>query len=214
METLAIDPRILRVLVGPDIKVVPGRAMMARVVATAPGGRGTLSIAGYLLDAELPEEIAAGQDLRLIVRDVSPERVLLALSPEHPEQAAAPGPGAAPHPQALAAATPSLPPAIAIPLPGGGTLEVTEREGRGGGGRASGSEMIAVRYNAPALGALDVRLQLDSAALRASLTVEPGTPLELARASSAELRDALAAALNRPASVTVAPRHEPLDVYA
>lgn len=214
MEALAIDPRILRVLVGPDIKVVPGRAMMARVVATVPGGRGTLSIAGYLLDAELPPEIQAGQDLRLIVRDVSSERVLLGVSEEHPADTASPQPQAAPHSAAPAPDTPAPPPAIAIPLPGGGTLEVTEREAHPGSGRRSGSQTIAVRYHAPALGPLDLRVQLDPAALRVSLTLDRGAPLELARAGSAELRDALTAAVNRPASVTVAPRHDPLDVYA
>src|SRR5690349_4540551 len=88
---LAISPQALRVLVGPDIKIVPGRAVMARVVQAQPGQKGSLSIAGYLLDAELPEDVQAGQDLRLVVRDVNAERVLLAITDlreaEHENQA-------------------------------------------------------------------------------------------------------------------------------
>lgn len=84
LAPLAVDLRALRVLVGPDIKIVPGRAVMARVVAPQqPGGRGSLSIAGYLLEAELPESVRAGDDLRLVVKDVSAERVLLAVTDRH-----------------------------------------------------------------------------------------------------------------------------------
>src|ERR1700761_7599758 len=81
---LAISPHALRVLVGPDIKIVPGRALMARVVqAQQPGGKGSLAIAGYLLDAELPENVQTGDDLRLVVKDVSAERVLLTVTDAH-----------------------------------------------------------------------------------------------------------------------------------
>jgi hypothetical protein len=77
---LAISPQALRVLIGPDIKIVPGRAVMARVVQAPHGQKGSLSIAGYLLDAELPDDVQAGQDLRLVVKDVNAERVLLAIT--------------------------------------------------------------------------------------------------------------------------------------
>src|ERR1700733_15340698 len=90
---LAINPQALRVLVGPDIKIVPGRAVMARVVQAAPGQKGSLSIAGYLLDAELPENVQAGQDLRLVIRDVNAERVLLAITDPHEEEQAPPSQG-------------------------------------------------------------------------------------------------------------------------
>lgn len=207
MQTLPIDPRILRTLVGPDIKVVPGRAMMARVVAN-PGGRGTLSIAGYLLEAELPEAMQAGQELRLVVRDVSPERVLLSLSEDH----AAPADPAPPPAPAHAAATAA--PGVAVPLPGGATLQVTEREAETGAAGSPPTHTLAVRYDAPALGAMDLRLALHPGSLRVTVTVSRGAPLDLAQAGGDELRQALGETLGRPVSVTVSARHEPLDVYA
>jgi hypothetical protein len=42
----------------------------------------------------------------------------------------------------------------------------------------------------------------------------PGPALELARAKSAELREALAQTADRPVTVTVNARREPLDLYA
>lgn len=216
MQTLAVDPRILRLLVGPGITVVPGRAMMARVVATNPAGRGSLSIAGFLIEAELPEGVQAGEDLRLVVRDVSSERVLLSVAEEHPDSGAGPGSAAdpvAPHP---AQPQPEQPPAtgMAIPLPGGGSLQVTERRGGGGGGRRSPSPGLSLRYNAPALGAMDLRLTLDPAALSVTVTVARGEPYERARAAGDELRQALTGELKRSVSVAVNARHEPLDLYA
>jgi hypothetical protein len=221
MQPLAVDPRALRVLLGPDIKIVPGRAVMARVVAADAGGRGSLSIAGFLLDAELPTGVRAGDDLRLVVRDVNAERVLLSISEQHErppgEAQAASTPAQAPlaHTQL---GQPDVPPPITVPLPGGGTLMVTERDagrdrGPAGGG---GSHGLTLRYDAPALGGVDLRFQLDESALHLGVTVEPGQSLDLARAQAERLRQALAESITPvpAASVTVSPRRRPLDLYA
>src|ERR1700761_7315486 len=161
---------------------------MAGVVASNPGGRGTLSIAGYLLEAELPEEIQTGMDLRLLVRDVTPERVVLSVADDHaPTDPAARDPAPAPTPSAAD---------IPVPLPGGGTVRVTDREA-GGGGRSSDSGALTLRYETRALGAMDRRLQLDPVSLRVTVTVSRGTPLELAQSGSEELRRALSAELQR-----------------
>ena len=81
----------------------------------------------------------------LRVEDVSAERVLLRTVEAPP----APPPLAAPEA------------AFALPLPGGGQAEVrvTERaaDGRGAGEPAA----VALRYDSPALGALDLRRRLD-----------------------------------------------------
>ena len=53
---------------------------MARVVTADGLGRGSLNIAGAVIDASLPKDIQAGQELRLTVRHVSAERVELSLS--------------------------------------------------------------------------------------------------------------------------------------
>jgi hypothetical protein len=225
---LAISPQALRVLVGPDIKIVPGRAVMARVVQAQPGQKGSLSIAGYLLDAELPDDVQAGQDLRLVVRDVNAERVLLAITdPREAEQAQESRQAQQSQPahqsqpaQPLHAQTPD--PSVAaqdgsgpIPLPGGGSVRVTERDAGGPAGRADERQDVLLRYDAPALGAVDLRFQMDAGALSLSVSLAPGHPLELAQAGAENLRQALAASMpGRAVSVTVAPRREPLDLYA
>lgn len=217
---LAINPQALRVLVGPDIKIVPGRAVMARVVQAPPGQKGSLSIAGYLLDAELPENVQAGQDLRLVIRDVNPERVLLAVTDPHEDQQAEHSQGAqetqqGQQTQPAQAPDPSLIAAPPIPLPGGGHVQVTERDGGGAGGQAGDRQNILLRYDAPALGSVDLRFQMDAGALSLQVTLPAGQPLELAQAGAESLRQALLErAGGRAVSVTVAPRRQPLDLYA
>jgi hypothetical protein len=223
---LAINPQALRVLVGPDIKLVPGRAVMARVVQAPTGQKGSLSIAGYLLDAELPENVQAGQDLRLVIRDVTPERVLLAITDPHeaehsehapPSEQAAPGEQVPPAPHAQ-----SPDPALTaqggwgpVPLPGGGDVRVTERDAGGAGEQAGDRRNVLLRYNAQALGSVDLRFQMDAGALSLGVTLPAGQPLELAQAGAESLRQALLEAVpGRAVSVTVSPRREPLDLYA
>ncbi len=217
---LAINPQALRVLVGPDIKIVPGRAVMARVVQAPGGQKGSLSIAGYLLDAELPENVQAGQDLRLVIRDVSPERVLLAITDPHDSDQAqptqqAPSTQEAQPTQQAQTPDPSLVAQPPIPLPGGGHVQVTERDGGGAGGQAGERQNILLHYNAPVLGSVDLRFQMDAGALSLQVTLPAGQPLELAQAGAESLRQALLeGAGGRAVSVTVAPRREPLDLYA
>lgn len=194
MDPIAVDIRLIRAVLGGELKVVPGRAMMARVVAADGFGRGRLAIAGAVIDAELPQHVRAGQELRLIVRDVSAHQVVLGISDQ--------------------------PAGVAVPaaeLPGGGVLRVTEEEAEGsalGAGGSPGSQGLSLRYDAPVLGAVDLRFELDPGSLRVRVAVPPGRPLSLAQARADQLRDALTAGVGRPATVTVSPRHEPLDVYA
>jgi len=205
MDPINVDIRLIKAVLGAELRIAPGRALMARVVTADGFGRGSLNIAGALIDASLPKDVQAGQELRLVVRDVSPERVELSLSDQPPP--------AAVDATALAAATP-------VPLPGGGALQVTERDTTGGGGGSgSGSgdadrHSLTLRYDAPALGAVDLRFDLDSQSLRLSATLRAGEPFESAFDRAGELRDALADAVGLPVTVDVSPRREPLDVYA
>jgi hypothetical protein len=197
MEALAVDLLLLRSLLTPEIKIVPGRALMARVVtAEAQGGKGALSIAGMIVDAELPKEVKAGQDIRLVVKEVTQQRVVLSMS-DQPTIA---------------------PPPAAVELPGGGTIRLTTREESseegGGGPGPDGSHTISVRYDAPALGAVDLRFDLDPSSLRVSVSLGAGKPFELGDEASDQLRDALAEEAGRAVTVVVTPRREPLDVYA
>jgi hypothetical protein len=253
VQPLAIDLKLLRDVLLPEVRIAPGRMLAARVVTPqgTAGARGSLSIAGYLLDAELPSDMRAGQELRLMVRDVSAHRVLLQIadlptdpsSAQTPEQAAdvsaqelarqtaataqtaAGAAHASPaHAGSHAAAPPQhsgleagqlAPPAGQVPLPGGGMLTVTEREAAGGGGARGGERHgLTLRYDAPALGPIELRFALDPATLRLGIQVKAGAPHELAERSADELRAALTAAVGRAVSVTIDPRREPIDVYA
>src|ERR1700761_7222403 len=92
--------------------------MMARVVDADEGDGGTLPIAGSLLEAELPKEMTAGQNVRLIVREVTADRVLLAAAHEP--------------------AAPQTPLAAPIQLPGGALLRVLEDGGEESDGEGAG----------------------------------------------------------------------------
>lgn len=194
MEPMAVDLRILRSLLLPEMRIVPGRALMARVVNTDGAGRGALSIAGYLVDAELPKHIGTGQDLRLVVREVSSERVLLVIAQPDAQVPPAPVP--------------------AVPLPGGGTVRIHEEDEPGGApGASPGTRALTLRYDAPALGPIDLRFELDPSTLRLAIAVSPSA-LDAAQGDAGRLEEALAAAVGVDASVTVSARREPLDVYA
>lgn len=197
MQPMAVDLRVLRALLTPDIKIVPGRAMMARVVVADGNGRGSLNIAGYQLEAELPKSVRTGDDLRLVVRDVSAGRVLLSIADQHQEAAAPPVPIAAP---------------VEVPLPGGGSVQVAERDADAATGSPD-SHSLSLRYDAPALGAVDLRFELDPNSLRLGVTVSPRA-MAAAQAGTDDLRRSLADELGRAISVTVSARREPLDIYA
>jgi hypothetical protein len=192
MEPLAVDLFLLRSLESPGLRIAPGRALMARVVEADPSGRGRISIAGIVLEAELPKSVQTGQELRLVVRDVSAGRVLLSLSD-----------------QAVAPASPR-----SVGLPDGGGVRVTERDASPAGASAGDVHTVGLRYDAPALGAVDLHFRLDSGTLQVGVTVANGDPLQSAQDAADSLRDALADSLGRAVSVNVTGRHEPLEVYA
>jgi hypothetical protein len=193
MQPIPVDIRLIRAVLGPELRISPGRAMLARVVSTDGLGRGSLSIAGALIDAELPERIKAGQELRLVVREVGADRVVLSLS----DQMVAPAPAP-------------------VELPGGGIVRVNEDPEGGGAsaGASPGSQRLNLRYDAPTLGPVDLRFELDAGSLRVVVALTPGDSLQLGQDRADELRHALGASVDRPATVTVTARREPLDLYA
>jgi hypothetical protein len=73
---------------------------------------------------------------------------------------------------------------------------------------------VTLRYDSPALGRLDLVLDLDAAAVTGVVHAAQGAPADRARAEAAVLRDALAGATGRPATVAVRERGESLDVRA
>lgn len=194
---IAVDLQLFRAILAPDLQLTVGRELMARVADVQTGGRGTLSLAGFMLEAQLPDDVRAGQQLRLQVRDLTPERVVLEIQQDGDE------------PPALMAPPP--PPAE---LPGGGRLSVSDRGARRATGTGDEVHTLALRYEAPNFGAIDMQFVLERGSLRLVLAVAPGESYDDARAHSGQLSQALTDVTGRRASVKISPRHEPVEVYA
>jgi hypothetical protein len=181
----------------PDLLLRPGMTLFARV-AERQGRHGIIVLAGTPLVAQLPDEVQAGDKLRLLVEDTRGERVAMKLVQDQPT--------AAPHT-----------PTVGLPLPDGSRARVTmdEQDEHGEGGRDDSEHAsIAITYDSPSLGAVGLVLSLapGGVSVRAELTA--GRPFELADDAADELRERLSAATGRAAEVTVVPRRQPLDLYA
>lgn len=170
---------------GPELQLTLGRVLAARVVQPQSAeALGRLAIAGLTLEARLPEHLRAGDEVRVAVRELSPQRVTLALLP-----------------------TPVAEPAL-TPMPGGGDVRVGEREASG---PADGEQIkvtsLMLRYEAPHLGVVDLHFALGPDGLRLSVRGAAGEGLELMRAHLDELRGALRQAAPA-ASVDLASRRD------
>jgi hypothetical protein len=178
----------------PELVLRPGQVLAARVMERH-GSKGLLALAGAVLTAELPEGVPEGARLRLTVQEASAQRVVLRMSDAPPAPAAPP---------------------VQLPLPDGrsASVRVDEREAQEG---EEGDERrsVAVTYESPALGPVEFHLALgQGGGVSASVRAAAGPAHELADERAGELRDALAAATGRPASVVVTPRRDPIDLYA
>lgn len=193
MQPLSISllfPRLLEEL--PELHIVPGRVLAARVVETSPAGRGTLSIAGQLIEAQLPEHLKAGQTVQLTVKDISGERILMSLN-----QQALPTPVAA-----------------GVPLPGGGRLQVFDPpEETESGPAAARTGSFTLRYDAPTLGPVDLHFMFDRDSVQLTVGAKDGTPFSLVRSELAELRQELQHRTGLEVTVTALARHDPVEVY-
>jgi hypothetical protein len=187
-----VDAALLRAEM-PDLVLRPGHSVVARVASRnegPPPQLGVLVLAGVPLRASLPEGVKAGETLKLTVTEVSPERVVMRMD--------------------IPAAVPLAPPPAQAPPARVGSDEAPRRRRGAGGDEAT----VALRFETPALGRLDLRVELTSGAVRATVGAVPGRSFDLAEGGSGALRDALAAKTARQASVQVVPRREPLDLYA
>jgi hypothetical protein len=184
-----VDAALLRAEM-PDLVLRVGHSVVARVASRGDGPLGVLVLAGVPLRASLPDEVKAGETLKLTVAEVTPDRVVMRL--DNP------------------AAVPLAPPLAQAPPARVGVDEAPRRRRGGGGDEAS----VALRFETPALGRLDLRVELTAGTVRATVGALPGRSFDLAEGGSGALREALAAKTARQASVQVVPRREPLDVYA
>ena len=187
---MRLDALLLRAR-APDLVLRTGMVLAARV-AERSGRHGILTMAGAALVAELPDEVAAGDRLRLTVVETGPERVVMRLT------------------------EPPAPPAVAVqlPLPDGRAAGVRVEERQGDRSAEGEAQMVAVTYESPRLGAIEFRLGLSVDAVSAWVRVAAGAPHSLAEERAGELREALAQATGRAASITVSVRRDPFDVYA
>src|SRR4051794_3662083 len=185
MDLLRVEAALLRAQL-PELVLRPGMTLPARVMERH-GQMGLLLLAGTPLSAQLPDELKAGDRLRLRVEDVSEQVVLRTVET----------------PAAPPAATP--PPEVALPLPNGGRAQGRVTGKGAGGGGADEPASVALDYDSPALGTLAMRLvqQPGGAGLQVTVGATAGAPEERARAAAEDLRRALAEATGLPATVRV-----------
>ena len=191
IEQLQFDAMLLRAR-APELVLRPGMLLAARV-AERQGRHGVIVLAGVPLLAELPDEVKAGDTLRLTVQEAGAERVVMRLTPE------------------------GAPPAVEpprIPLPDGRHAQVVVDERPADGADDAASAAIALTYESPALGPIGLRLELVPGGVRARVEAAAGRAHELADDGAERLRGALEAATGRAAEVRVDQRHDPVDVYA
>jgi hypothetical protein len=201
MDLLRVEAALLRAQL-PELVLRPGMTLPARVMERA-GQFGVLLLAGTPLSAELPDELRAGDRLRLRVEDVSADRVVLrAVETPAPPTAA-----------------PTAPPQIGLALPGGLRAEVRVTEQAAEDRKPGDPATVALRYDSPALGTIAMRLVQQpggGAGLQVTVGATSGMPEERVRGAADELRRALTEATGLPATVRVIGRPpEPrVDLYA
>jgi hypothetical protein len=206
MDAIRLNAVLLRNLL-PDLRLTPGTTLVGRIMERH-AGHGLLNLAGTVLVAKLPEEVAAGARLRLAVQEVTPDHVVMRIVEHMPGQPQQQAPAPGQHGQHAAAAAPA---AVTVPLPDGTQAQMRlvvdadedDPLRPGGGGRA-----VTVHYDSPALGRVDVRLVLGPNGLTAGVGAAAGLPVALAGEHAGELRAALSQAMGRPVEVHVGRRTE------
>lgn len=190
MRPLAVDLVLLR-STAPDLPLIVGRVLAARVVERH-GQHGVINLAGAYLTAELPEELQAGDRLRLVVQEARGDRAVLALAQELPSG-------------------PQVPPALAPPS--GAPAEPVAILGDGEGGEDGRPQVVTLRFEGEAIGTVELRVSLDEQLVHALAAFTEGPALALAHERTDGLRAALAAAAGRTAEVEIVRRAGPVDVY-
>jgi hypothetical protein len=190
MEPIAVAAALLREQM-PDLVLRPGATVVARV-ASRSESHAVLVLAGVPLTAQVPENVQNGATLRLKVREVTDERVTLQLDPQAPVVA----PQAAP-------AQPMAQPRV--------TVEEAPQRRRGPDGEPV--DTVALAFHSPALGRIDLRLELRGDRILTDVQVASGPPLDTARAGAERLRANLKAVSLDP-TVRVRPRYDSFDAYA
>jgi hypothetical protein len=187
MDPILVDVAQLRSLVRGGLTLTPGRVIMARVTEAGEGARGQLAIAGGRLGATLPPGVRTGDELRLVVKEISADRVLLQIQAQAPP-----------------------------PLPTQEARE-GDGEDESGGSAVAGTatQALQLRYETQHLGPIDLRFELHGEdALSVTVSMQPGDGLARARESAGALHAALLeAAAGGDVALAVTAQRPPLDVY-
>lgn len=190
-----------------------GSSVVARIVEGAGlDGRGTISLAGFVLGARLPRSLAAGQTVRLHVAGVDRETLVLRLagkpspagSPGAPlAEPATSGDGGLPH------AAETFAPGVAH-LPGGCVVELRPDDGDGtaGEGKRRRGEEVRLVLHTEALGALELHVHLTRGSVSVDVIGGEETVL-VARGVAEILVERVQGATGLPAYVAVAVRQGP-----
>jgi hypothetical protein len=196
------------------LALAAGKELAARVVSVPPaGGRGLITLAGVVLEARLPAGLTAGQTLSLRVARADARELVVRIQP--PEQGTPDGEGMArPAGQlALRGDGELLRAALGLAggplwLPGGAAATVTVEPDSGhDGGSEDGEGGEAVfTLHCPGLGAVEVRMRLDSGGIRAAVTTPPGAMTDRAAATLPDLVAGLERATGRPGIASVRAR--------
>jgi hypothetical protein len=198
---------LLRGLI-PELPMRPGDLLPARVYS-----RDTIVLAGVRVAAQLPENLEAGQRLRLRVEEASRSRLLLRVvetSAGGEAEALPPSVTADPLADALRAG-------LALPLPGGQVARLfVEPDGgsEAGAGRSGSLQRVTLRFEAAALGRVDLALEVVPGAVTGTVHAPAGAAAQRLAEHADELRAALAQATGRPATVSVRQRGETVDLRA
>lgn len=191
MDPIAVTAALLREQL-PDVPLRPGATLMARV-ASRGEQHAVIVLAGIPVTARVPEGIESGATLRLKVQEVTPERITLQIDPGAPVVAPAAPPAAARQPARI-------------------TVEEPPARRRGADGEPA--DVVALAFHSPALGRLDLRLELrEGRRLLADVGAAAGAPHDLVSADAERLRAKLIAAGLEP-TVRVRPRRRSFDAYA
>ena len=197
MQPIAVQLITLQQVM-PEVTLRLGQMLLARV-AERHGDRGILMLAGHPLVAHLPENVRAGDVLKLAVRDISAQQIVMQIH-EGKE---------APHAQASD-------PSPLVPFPGQppSRLVVDDQAGGGEDGLDDEVAAIALTYESPVLGPINLRIGMDASNVAVEVRIAAGAPLEFAQAAAPGLRERLADGTERTAAVSVVPRPGSFDVSA
>jgi hypothetical protein len=182
----------------PDLILRPGATFAARVAERGEGRHGIITLAGIPLVAQLPDQVKAGDTLRLLVAETRGEQVLMRLI------------------QDQAAAQPHQLEAFISQADGSQGRLTVDRDGgeEGGGGRDAEHAAIGLTYETPRLGEVGLRLELAPGLVRVRAEVTAGRIYDMADDASDYLRRQIAERTGRTVEVTVVPRRESVDAYA